>query len=527
MQNKQMQNLMKGAVVLSIASFIAKVLSAVYRIPLQNMVGNTGFYVYQQIYPIYGIGMTFALSGFPVYISKLVAEQTEPAEQTKILRQSFALLGIFGAAIFIYLQIKAPAIAGAMADPALAPLIEMVSFMFLLMPFLAVTRGYFQGIFNMIPTATSQVAEQLVRVVVIILAAWLSLKLHWSVYEMGTWAMTGAFFGGLVATISLLKPAERAFVWRGPVTKGIDWQSYKMLAKKLLIEGGSICLFASLIVLLQLIDSFTVKKGLVLGGLTDAAAKNLKGVYDRAQPLVQLGLVISMAFSSTLIPSLSQARQRQQDQQFRQVAEALIHISLGLSAAAATGLMVLMPQVNVFLFGDADGNRALVWYMLSIAIIALINACNSVLQSLDQFYKTTIALLVGIVVKIVINQWLVQHFQIAGASLGTVISLGVVLYLVLRQSPELVKNALAPKRFTFKLLLICGMMWLAVKIALNITHFGLMTRGAAIMSTGIGITVGVLVFVGLALRWQLFTIREWLTIPGGRQLLRLSKKIKR
>lgn len=76
MQNKQMQHLMKGAVVLSIASFVAKILSAVYRIPFQNMVGNTGFYVYQQVYPIYGIGMTFALSGFPVYISKIVAEET-------------------------------------------------------------------------------------------------------------------------------------------------------------------------------------------------------------------------------------------------------------------------------------------------------------------------------------------------------------------------------------------------------------------------------------------------------------------
>ena len=83
MGNKQMKQMMKGAVVLSVASLIAKVLSAVYRVPFQNMVGNTGFYVYQQVYPIYGIGMTFALSGFPIFLSKLIAE-TNTMENEKL-----------------------------------------------------------------------------------------------------------------------------------------------------------------------------------------------------------------------------------------------------------------------------------------------------------------------------------------------------------------------------------------------------------------------------------------------------------
>ncbi len=270
-----------------------------------------------------------------------------------------------------------------------------------------------------------------------------------------------------------------------------------------------------------------LKKGLVLSGLSEELAKNMKGIFDRGQPLVQLGLVVSLAFSSTLIPSLSQARQRRQQYQFQQVAEALIHISLGLSAAATTGLMVLMPQINYFLFGDADGNQALVWYMLSIAIIALINACNSVLQSLDQFHKTTAALIVGLIVKVAINQWLVQHYQIVGASVGTVISLGVVLALILRQSPVIVRQALGLQRFTGKLLAICAVMWLGVKIALQFAPQSLSSRGHAILGTGLGVLVGVLLFGGLALRWQLFSIREWLTMPGGRQLLRLSKKNKR
>ena len=67
---KTSQNLMAGAGVLAVSGLIAKVLSAVYRVPFQNLVGNTGFYVYQQVYPIYGIGMVLALSGWPLFISK-------------------------------------------------------------------------------------------------------------------------------------------------------------------------------------------------------------------------------------------------------------------------------------------------------------------------------------------------------------------------------------------------------------------------------------------------------------------------
>ncbi|GAJ27396.1 stage V sporulation protein [Liquorilactobacillus sucicola DSM 21376 = JCM 15457] len=63
MMNRQINTMMKGTAILTVASVIAKILSAFYRIPFENLVGNTGFYIYQQVYPIYGIGMTFALTG--------------------------------------------------------------------------------------------------------------------------------------------------------------------------------------------------------------------------------------------------------------------------------------------------------------------------------------------------------------------------------------------------------------------------------------------------------------------------------
>ena len=81
MPKSQLKRTMEGAFILTIASFIAKVLSAVYRVPFQNLVGDEGFYVYQQVYPIYGLAMTLALSGLPQFISRVIAEQPDPQKQ--------------------------------------------------------------------------------------------------------------------------------------------------------------------------------------------------------------------------------------------------------------------------------------------------------------------------------------------------------------------------------------------------------------------------------------------------------------
>ena len=169
MKNEQVKKTMKGALILSVASLIAKILSAVYRIPFENIVGNTGFYVYQQVYPLYGIGMTFALTGFPVYISKLVAEKRSEAEKLRLVQQLFVILCVFSVLTFSGLRIFAPLIAKAMGDLKLAGLIKSIAWMLLFMPFLAVGRGYYQGTFNMVKTAVSQVTEQFVRLKTVLL----------------------------------------------------------------------------------------------------------------------------------------------------------------------------------------------------------------------------------------------------------------------------------------------------------------------------------------------------------------------
>ncbi len=86
MEAKKYQAFWRGAIILTIASFVTKVLSAFYRIPYQNIAGDIGFYIYQQIYPFYGFCLILATYGFPVIISKMVAERLERGKQKRSRR---------------------------------------------------------------------------------------------------------------------------------------------------------------------------------------------------------------------------------------------------------------------------------------------------------------------------------------------------------------------------------------------------------------------------------------------------------
>ncbi len=157
--------------VLTIAALITKILSAVYRVPFQNIVGDVGFYIYQQVYPFYGIAIALSTYGFPVIISKMVAEKLEEQDEEgakRVALTSFLFLSTVGFIWFIGVYFGAEFIAGWMGDPLLTPLIQVISLSFLLLAPLSVMRGYYQGKENMVPTAVSQVVEQTIRVTTIL-----------------------------------------------------------------------------------------------------------------------------------------------------------------------------------------------------------------------------------------------------------------------------------------------------------------------------------------------------------------------
>jgi O-antigen/teichoic acid export membrane protein len=529
MKNNHMKQMMRGALLLSLASFIAKILSAVYRVPFQNMVGNTGFYVYQQVYPIYGIGMTFALSGFPVFFSKMIAETPDGWARKKMMRRSMAILGVLGVVIFAGVYVFARQIAAWMGDSALQPILESVSWMFLLMPLLATLRGYFQGTYRMEPTAVSQVLEQLVRVGAILIAAYLFKKLDWDIYEMGAKAMSGATIGAIMASMVLLvsmrKDWSEGELWQASSlskrdAKNVQWGR---LIHRYATEGLTICLLSSILVLFQLLDSFTLYNGLLDSGVLPDAAKSLKGIYDRGQPLVQLGMVVGTGFSASFIPMMSQAHVQERELDFVRAAKSLLRMTATFSAAAVTGLLAILPNVNHMLFGDREGTAVLAVYVLAIFVASVMTAYHSILQSLNQYAISLVALGAGLATKMWLTSWFVERWGTLGASYATVAGLLVMLLMLGRQAAFVIRNVWMKDRFIHKLAVGCALLYAGSWIVRRGLESYVLTGGGRMEDSIIAILTvfaGVGVFVWYILKIKLFTLREWITIPFGKKLLR-------
>ena len=530
MENNRLKQMMKGALLLSLAAFISKILSAVYRVPFQNMVGNTGFYVYQQVYPIYGIGMTFALSGFPVFLSKMIAETPDSGTRRMILKRSLVILGVFGFILFMGIYGFSGRLALLMGDPELKPILQSVSWMFLWMPILATLRGYFQGNYRMEPTAVSQVAEQLVRVGAILFAAYLYTQTKGDLYAMGANAMSGATIGAILGSLILLvayhkeRQNDDTLVLDGRLLKqeSSDAQ-WGRLIRRYATEGATICLLSAILVLFQLIDSFTLYNGLLDGGKASDFAKNVKGIYDRGQPLVQLGMVVGTGFSTSFIPMMSQAHAQNRQNEFTRSAMSLLRMTSVFSAAAVTGLLAILPNVNNMLFGDREGIAVLSVYILAIFAASIMTAYHSILQSLGQYKISLVALAAGLTVKFFGNLLLVEPLGTMGASIALIAGLAAMVLVLWMNSERALRDVWLTDHFVRKLLAGCVVLFVTVwALRVGLERY-LFTDGGRLTDSVIAVVTvcaGVGVFLWYILKVRLLTLREWVSIPFGKKLLR-------
>lgn len=524
---REMQSIMRGAAILTIASFIAKLLSAIYRVPFQNLVGDEGFYVYQQVYPIYGIAMTLALTGLPQFVSKYVAAQTGPAEEKRAMQRLMPLLVVLSLLLWSLTFFGSGWIATLMGDAQLSSLLQVASVTFLLMPGLSYYRGYFQGRLQMIPTAISQVLEQLVRVGIIIVAALFFYYLGWNVYQTGTLAMAGSVFGGILAFIVL-------YYYDGKInghqlsTHDFSLRSWpnRWLLRRFVIEGGLVSIYSGFLILFQLADSFFVKNYLVVAGMSEEAAKVAKGVYDRGQPLVQLGLVVATALSATFLPPLTKSFLAKNHEQFRKNAVIYLRLTASLALAATVGLVLLTPFINYALFRDLAGNGTLIIFVLSVGLMALIQTYQSITQSQNIFRKPLWGALWGLFAKILTTGLFTYTLGTVGASLSTVLGLIVTLvYLIRLVAPE-INHFWRGQHFNRKLygcLIVMSAVIIMMYVLIVISGF-YGHRSQAFCWALCGVVLGAGSFILTAIRLRLFTIREWLMFPFGSKILRFVKR---
>lgn len=513
---KEVSRAIKGTWILTIASLFSELLSAIYRIPLQNIVGDRGYFIYQQVYPIYGIFSVLALSGLPVVISKTFAQQETIAAKHNLLKRTFSILMVGCVVITIMLWMSSRYLAFLMGDPNLYLEVRVVALTFLLVPFEATLRGYFQSDLIMEPSAISQVSEQFFRIVIIIASALLFGHGVLDVYQMGTLANSGAFIGGLLAVAILIIK----FLRTKPATDNAD-KTIK-LEHGLVLEIVLIVFFTGITIFYQFIDSFSTLRLLMHSGMALHQAEIQKGIFDRGQPLLQLGIVLSLSFVSTIMPQLKEKNRLKQN---KNTIQKMVRVCLWLSVAETAGLIALMPQVNTMLFTNASGSRTLSIYMLSILIVSFINLLIAVTSGDDEKNLHKLILFgMSLVTKVALNIILVPKFGIAGSATATVLSECVILFGILTIYNFNRKFLSLDKKFTTNLIKTGLIMAIVVKIVVKfLSVYLVMSRANSVLMNVIAIPIGAIVYLRLSKRWHMLSKAEWEILPMGKYITKFMK----
>lgn len=522
-----MKSYMKGAALLTIAAVIVKVLSAVYRVPFQNLVGDEGFYIYQQVYPFMAIFVVWTSSGFAVAISKMLADNDllkdkEQREQRRsgILRIVFCYLTALSFVFFAILFGGADIIAQMMGDAQLAPLLRTGSFIVFVMPALAILKGGFQSRGIMEPIAYAQVIEQAVRVCVILAGTYIVMTTTQSLYGAGKMAITGTVIGEMTGFLLLAYLYKKRFVLF--TSKPKKRLPSLPILKEVTLLSLSVSMSGLLLLGYQLVDSFTVYSLLIESGMGETVAKETKGVYDRGQPLVQLGIIIASSLSLAIVPLVAHMSKKRSGRNATPFIQLTYRTSILFGWAASLGLVLVMPYINTMLFKTDALSQVLMLYVLQIVPLSIILTFTAILQGYGKLKKPALFLLMGFIVKAILNVLLISPFGVLGAAIANNIGLLITAIALVYYLKKITAIQLAPACFYKKVgiaslsMATVVIVWLQF-VPVLLSGF-LSTRMVAVIAGLSAVSIGAIVMMTVIAKLRVLAEKEWYLLPFGRRI---------
>lgn len=501
-----------------------------YRIPFQNIVGDVGFYIYQQVYPFYGAAVVLATTGFPVVISKLFAEcqqKDSMKDGRRLLLTAFLFLQLFGFLCFVILYFGSGRIAIWMHDAQLAVLLKVVSFVFLLFPMVSILRGFYQGKGNMVPTAVSQLGEQSIRVLTIIVAAYMLTKKGDSLYVVGGGAMFGSITGSIMAAFILF-----TFLW---VRKEWKWFRFNKnsigemfhntgwIYKALCFQGLGICMSGMLLIFIQMADALNLYSLLVSSGIEKSAAKSLKGIFDRGQPLIQLGTVAATSMSLSLVPLITSQRLKKNPELLHYKIKLALKIGAVVGIGASAGLWAIIEPTNTMLFENDSGSSVLSVLSFVILLSSIISTITAIMQGLGNLWFPAIITMAGFPIKYGLNILLVPHYATMGAAISTIITLTVLSVILSWKLNRVVHGSMFSVPFIITVIKATLVMVLFLRAYIAGTHsiYGLFdsTRLDAAVQSVSAVLFGSVLFLWMVIRKSVFSEEDLSLLPFGSKLI--------
>ena len=413
--------MIKGALILSVGGVLTKLLGAIYRIPLTNLLGAKGIGLYQMVFPLYSVLLTFSSTGVPAGISKLIAEGKDGKEVLKTSLKFFTTVGLILTLVMAVFANKLALLQGdknaGVCYSLLAPSVFIVSA-------ISCFRGYYQGFSNMKPTAISQILEQTVKLSVGLLLCFLIKGDAVVMASLAVLAVTISEGVTLIyfivksrAATSLLnvKVTDYSFVYKTVIP---------MIAVTLIIP------------LIRTLDSFLIIN--ILKGYLSNATELYGLLTGAVESLISMPVAVCYALSITSIPVIS--RLKKSGENFDKKTVLTLGLTLTLSVIFAVLVYLFSGfAVRVLYGGLSSENKSLLVKMLKTSSITVVSlsfyqSSVAIANALGKFKVSLKSGIVGGVIKIIITVILLQNpkINIFGAIYGDIFCYLVASFLNLR-----------------------------------------------------------------------------------------------
>ena len=538
-----------------VGSLLVKLIGAVYKIPLGNILSNEAFVDFNTAYNVYNLFLTIATAGLPVALSKMVSEANTLGRQNQVNRifsVAFKTFLFMGTLSFIAMSIFARPLSVLMGDDSAVWCVLALSPSVLCVCVMAAFRGYYQGHSNMIPTAVSQVIESFGKLVFGLALAWLVFLFFpgaetYRQRMAAAGAILGVSIGSVIALIYIVSHFFLERKARQGQTSSDQPDGGKTILARLLKLAIPITLGSAAISIVTLIDTkvvLTLLEKMYVdlpklitpdaiaqqfkdGGVRPELfmAQGLKGIYDKCMAIYNLPAQLMVAITASVIPAVSACLARRDMKAASSTSESALRIGVIIAFPMGVGLFALGGPIVELLFpGQMDPAIAgPVMSMLGLATIfvCIMSLCNSILQASGHVGLPVIGVVVGGVVKIVVNYLLVGNYDIniKGAPIGTLCCFGAVALLdmifILRVVPSPPNFLRAFAKPLIASVCMGGAAWAMCGLASRYV--------GARLGCLVGIAAGMVVYFALIVLLKAFSKNDLELMPKGDKIAKILR----
>ncbi len=519
--------------ILAITGIISRLIGLLYRMPLQRTIGDAGMGYYSAAFQIYSIMLIISSYSLPTAVSKIVASRIARGHYRnarKIYRGALMFALLSGGATGLIVLFGADQLAGQMMSlPKSAIALRVLAPTLLIVAFMGVIRGYFQGLGSMMPTAFSQLIEQIINAIVSVVAAIMLFSygekvgtlLHDEEYASaygaagGTLGTGAGALAGLLVLVVMLISHNRSMnrnIQKDPVK---HTEEYGKIFRVLIMTILPIILSTTIYNISDTLDQGIFN--FIMDQKSMSAQKaELWGIFStKYRVLTNVPIALSSALCSSMMPTLTASMERGEWKQARHKVALATRFAMILSIPCAVGLAVLgRPIISMLFKGEVDlPARLLMFGSISVVFYSLSTLSNGVLQGIDKMRIPVRNAFIALVLHLGVLYVTLQIFN--WGLYGVVVSCIVFGFLMCVFNWLSIRKHLDYKQEMIRTFLIPFIASLIMGVIVGSIYFIFTKFLPSMITVFIAIVVGACVYFVLLIKLKGIREYEIRSLPGG------------